>query len=993
MSASLLPLSPSPRLIRLDTALPGVFEVERFAGREAVSEPFAFEADCLSGNAFVDLQALIGRAMTLRLRRADGLWRVWHGYCTQALNLGSDGGLARYRLRMEPWLAFLRQRRNLVIRQDMDERDVLKRLFAHYPQADYRLDVSRPLSRRPLRTQYETDFDYVTRLLAEAGLTYFFEHADGPARHTLVITDASAARPTATPAAMRFHRADATDTGDGLVQFSEWHQLVPAAVTVASWQPEQLRAVSAQAVSTSSSSSSPSPSSPSSSPSPLAGLEVYQSARSGVFPTAAEAQQAATQRLQGLRVPARLYHGAGNTRGMAAGFVFELTQHPALSGRFVPLAVEHEAANNLGSQAVRLLDAPELEAGRYANRFVCVPESVPLAPAFVPRPTAPGPQTAKVVGVPGQAVTGNRDHQVRVQFWWQRGVAPLRGGLTDTGSSADPGHAPGDASSGFWVPVLERVSGPDFGSHFLPRVGSEVVIDFAYGDIDQPLVIRQIYNGEDLAPYAAGVDGQANHPGVISGLQTQGLDGEGRQRWIIDDAPGQLRQQLDTSLAASGLALGALIDQPDANRGAWRGEGIELRTEGWSIQRAGEGLLISSSARPQAASTQMDAREAVAQARGAANTAKSLSEAAGKLNGLPLNANADQQALLDALDPQKQGHYSGSLNGQSTQKPKGEERSGGDPVERFARPLIVQEGPSHLAWTTSGSALLYAGQSQHWTTQQDAHLAAGATFAAVAGAQAGLLALSGPAQVIAAHGPVSLQAHTDTLEILADQSVTITSTDDTIDIAAQKTIVLQAGQSRVILDGENITFACPGKFTVKASAKVFTGGENYSKGIMPLPGLLSEHPLLNNPPHFDFKLTDNPGPQGMTLGNTHWRIVLAADEHDALAHPEPLLTGTSDAQGKLVLTPDEEKKLAKAHVSGEKVWVLYEGQIRQLTVAQEDEGWTERQKQEHALSALGYANNLGHATENDSGQYAAQSARDKLGASVGDIHDKFKKGV
>ncbi|KAG1312603.1 hypothetical protein G6F62_014232 [Rhizopus arrhizus] len=98
------------------------------------------------------------------------------------------------------------------------------------------------------------------------------------------------------------------------------------------------------------------------------------------------------------------------------------------------------------------------------------------------RPTLHGPQTARVVGIANAAVTPNREHQVRIQFGWQRGSTPNPGGLTDTGS-AQPGHAPGDHTSGSWVAVAEWVAGPNWGTSFLPRVGREVLGEFLHGEI------------------------------------------------------------------------------------------------------------------------------------------------------------------------------------------------------------------------------------------------------------------------------------------------------------------------------------------------------------------------------------------------------------------------------------------------------------------------------------------------------------------------------
>jgi len=96
-------LSQHARLLEIKTALPeAALVVERFSGREAVSETFRFEIDCLSTNAYLDLAQLVGEEITLRLLQADGSKRSWHGYVTEAMQLGADGGLARYRLIMEP---------------------------------------------------------------------------------------------------------------------------------------------------------------------------------------------------------------------------------------------------------------------------------------------------------------------------------------------------------------------------------------------------------------------------------------------------------------------------------------------------------------------------------------------------------------------------------------------------------------------------------------------------------------------------------------------------------------------------------------------------------------------------------------------------------------------------------------------------------------------------------------------------------------------------
>jgi type VI secretion system secreted protein VgrG len=208
------------------------------------------------------------------------------------------------------------------------------------------------------------------------------------------------------------------------------------------------------------------------------------------------------------------------------------------------LTTTHEAANNLGSQAAEVLKRTDIEQGSYRNQFQSAPADARLVPPAdaiaLQSPTAPGPQTAIVVAQEGEPLTTDRDGRIRVQFGWQRGPRPLAGALNapTTPTGADTGHAPGNASSGTWVRVAQHVAAPNWGTVFTPRQGSEVIIDFIDGDIDRPIVVGQVHNGQHDLPRPAGEDSGANHPGTISGWHSPQLDGQGAKQWLIDDAPG-----------------------------------------------------------------------------------------------------------------------------------------------------------------------------------------------------------------------------------------------------------------------------------------------------------------------------------------------------------------------------------------------------------------------------------------------------------------------
>ncbi|MCX7220335.1 MAG: contractile injection system protein, VgrG/Pvc8 family, partial [Burkholderiales bacterium] len=123
------------RVLRLNTPLgPNQLMAESFTGVESLSEGFKFEIIALSGNADIALSDLIGQAVLLELMTANASTelRPFHGHVTQVETLGSNGGLSRYKLIVEPWTAFMALRRDSTTYQDMSVLDILESIFKDY---------------------------------------------------------------------------------------------------------------------------------------------------------------------------------------------------------------------------------------------------------------------------------------------------------------------------------------------------------------------------------------------------------------------------------------------------------------------------------------------------------------------------------------------------------------------------------------------------------------------------------------------------------------------------------------------------------------------------------------------------------------------------------------------------------------------------------------------------------------------------------------------
>ncbi|WP_104656400.1 type VI secretion system Vgr family protein [Ralstonia insidiosa] len=808
-------LGQQTRQITIETALASDnLVVERFTATEAVSASFVLQVDCLSPSAHLDTVKLASQEATLRLMQADGRWRAWHGYVADCASLGGDGGLARYRLRIVPWLDRLRTRSDCFVYQNKTALEIIEEVFAEYPVAHYKIAASQPCAKRSICCQYrETDYAFVMRLLAEEGLSFRIEHQqsedkqqdNAQSRHTVVIFDNDAERPACAQSDIRFHRVDATESEDAIERFSNTHSVGTNAVTLASWDYKALAATTGQATANDTGGELPA-------------LESFEASGPYQFTDAQGASQAARLRMQAHEGAFLRYQGQGSVRQLGAGQRFKLTQHfDSKHSEFVTLQVEHEAANNLGTDIARLLGTTSIESGSYRNRFVAVPAEAPIVPAYRRRPTAPEGQAAVVIADDGAPLTSDRDHRVRVRFPWLR--APEVNAFSDP-SSSDRTQVTA------WVRVATASAGPNWGGNHLPRAGTQVLLTFIDGDIDRPMIAMQLHNTQDALPWPAA---DAPLGQALSGWHSQGLGGDGYNQWVVDDHPGQLRTRLASSTANSQLNLGYVTSHgaTGGDRGSWRGTGAELRTDAWAVVRAGAGLLLSTTARAQAAGTLLDAHEARGQLTAAQKTAQRLSDAASSQQALPLAANEAFEPIDKALDPTQDGHYASNVNGQDSKQP----------VDKFGQPLLVAESPSSIALASQATTTVYAGRHLHGTAQADWHLAAGNVVAAAAAKGVSLFAQRNGIRAIAEGGPVSIQAHTDALAVLADKAVTVTSSADSVEILAQQNIVLHGGDSMIRLEGNAVTFETSGLLSVKGAGHPLIGPGGQPAQMVALPAL------------------------------------------------------------------------------------------------------------------------------------------------------------
>lgn len=462
--------------------------LEHFSGSEGLSRLYQFDLALLSQRSDVKLKSLIGRPATVEIELADGTFRYINGYINRFSTQGSDGGYVRYSALLGPWLWMLTCRFDSRIFQDKTVQDVVSEVFAGFGSlAKYEFRLSKALKPYSYITQYrESDFNFIQRLLENEGLFYYFEHtADA---HVMIITDdSSTLLPLPEQPQIRFHSASVTETADSITQWHASRQLQSGKIAVRTFdyrQPRNFLPVTMQSLNEQGD---------------VDKFEIYDFPGQYTHGTYEAGENLVRNRIEALELVGKTFYGDSNCRAMKPGYTFELTQHyvhdsgDAEDRQFLLLSVEHRGSNNYmtGDQA------------GYHNKFVCVRRKIAFRPQLSTRkPLINGPQTAIVVGPPGEEIFTDELGRVKLQFHWDR-----LGQFNDQSSC--------------WVRVAQSGASGGFGSIQIPRVGDEVVVVFLDGNPDRPLIMGSLYNSTNTPPWSL----PANK--TQSGFLTRSMKGDG----------------------------------------------------------------------------------------------------------------------------------------------------------------------------------------------------------------------------------------------------------------------------------------------------------------------------------------------------------------------------------------------------------------------------------------------------------------------------------
>jgi type VI secretion system secreted protein VgrG len=487
-------ITQATREIRVDTPLgPDVLVLRSFQGQEAISRLFAFELDLVSEESSIKYDDIVGQLVTVCVSLADGSPRYWNGFVSRFVQAGRDSNVAVYHATVVPWLWFLDQTTDCRIFQNKSAPDIIKQIFQEYGFRDFSLSLYGDFVKRDYCVQYrESDFNFVSRLMEEEGIFYFFEHEKS--KHTLILGNDPGAHKTCAnqPSARYEGTSGGWQDDDVILQWLQEQEVRPGVFTSSDYNFETPTANMQSSVNG------------------KGKWEVYDFP--GEYTKRADGDKLVKVRLQEQQMPWSIARGTSDCRAFSVGYKFKLTDHyrSDLNQEYVLTSLRHSAHHNLGFTSGSADTEPV-----YENSFECIPTSTPIRPTRrTPVPIVQGCQTAVVVGPSGEEIFTDKYGRVKVQFHWDR-------------------EGKKNENSSCWVRVSYPWAGKAWGGIHIPRIGQEVVVDFIEGDPDRPLITGRVYNAGQMPPW--------DLPGkmMVSGYKSNSTKGGGGYNEIsFDDTKG-----------------------------------------------------------------------------------------------------------------------------------------------------------------------------------------------------------------------------------------------------------------------------------------------------------------------------------------------------------------------------------------------------------------------------------------------------------------------
>ncbi|WP_086930347.1 type VI secretion system Vgr family protein [Agarilytica rhodophyticola] len=434
--------------------------ISGFKGTEYLSRPFEFEITVLSTNLEIQPEDVVGKDVTVTIQNAQQ--RPFHGFIVSFVfgEIKADD-LREYKLTMVPWLWFLTQTNDHRIFQHQNTKEIVSTIFNDLGFTDFEFRAEGGEKREYCIQHNESDFHFISRLLEEDGISYYFKHENS--KHQLVLVDQKHSYDPCAESALEYSHGSNPNA-----QIHSWqhqHNFRKGRWALNDYDfktPDKDLKTDISTVST------------------FENNSRYEHYEYPALYGKALGRELVKKRMEAEESTRNIVIGGSNYSSLYAGGRFSLTKHTTKKekGDYILTSVTHEAYDNTYTSG------EEGQLG-YDNSFTCIPADVHIRPTVLhKRPVMRGSQTAEVVGPAGEEIYVDEFGRIKVQFIWDR-------------------EGKKNENSTCFMRVSQTWAGNKWGASFIPRIGHEVIVDFFDGDPDRPYISGSVYNGKNRPPYTS----------------------------------------------------------------------------------------------------------------------------------------------------------------------------------------------------------------------------------------------------------------------------------------------------------------------------------------------------------------------------------------------------------------------------------------------------------------------------------------------------------
>jgi len=454
------------RLAKITSPLgPDVLLLNQMGGGEELGRLFTYDLQLTSLDANIDLNQLLGKPMSVGVQLADGGERHFHGIVAQCSQSIDQGQFASYQVTLRPWLWLLSRTSDCRIFQNLSIPQIIKQVFRDLGFSDFEDTLSQPYREWEYCVQYrENSFDFVSRLMEQEGIYYFFRHEKD--RHVLVLADAYGAHSTVPgyEAVPYYPRDEQQRERDHIFDWHLAQQVQPGSLELNDYDFQRPSArIDVRSVM----------------PRPHTAGDYPLYDYPGTYVQSQDGEHYARTRIEALQSLHERVELSGNARGLGSGHLFSLSgfsrhdqnrEYLIVGARYSIVQESLESGGGGGG-------------AQFESGLTCIDAQQSFRPlAETLRPIVKGPQTAIVVGPSGEEIWTDQFGRVKVHFYWDR-------------------HDQSNENSSCWIRVSQAWAGKNWGSMQIPRIGQEVIVSFLEGDPDRPIITGRVYNAEQSVPY------------------------------------------------------------------------------------------------------------------------------------------------------------------------------------------------------------------------------------------------------------------------------------------------------------------------------------------------------------------------------------------------------------------------------------------------------------------------------------------------------------